>query len=220
MFVLLVSLFLFVGDNMRNNKLILFDWGGIVESHKTGYNCYSAWTDLLTMFGSIKDSSVLMKYELSALSTIEELEKAYDLIKEECKLTANFNEFVEKYYEVFDKVEYYKDVRDYEHSLKDKCYIGVLSNLLIIDKDRINKQLGLSNYDYVFLSFELGCRKPDIKIFEKVQNKLPFDKNDILFIDDKTMNIESAKKFGWNTLQATGLELDKIKEEVERFLNK
>lgn len=28
------------------NKLILFDWGNIVESHTTGYSCLDAWDDL------------------------------------------------------------------------------------------------------------------------------------------------------------------------------
>ena len=28
-------------------KLILFDWGNIVESHTTGYSCYDAWNDFL-----------------------------------------------------------------------------------------------------------------------------------------------------------------------------
>ena len=29
------------------NKLILFDWGNIVESHQTGYTCYNGWNDLI-----------------------------------------------------------------------------------------------------------------------------------------------------------------------------
>ena len=40
----------------------------------------------------------------------------------------------------------------------------------------------------------------------------------ILFIDDSKENIETAKKLGWNTCNAYGYELDKIKEKVEEFL--
>ena len=64
----------------------------------------------------------------------------------------------------------------------------------------------------------MGLEKPDIKIFERVQNAIPFKKEDVLFIDDKLDNIISASKMGWNTLQVTGLELDKIKEKCEEFL--
>ena len=119
----------------------------------------------------------------------------------------------------FNKIEYYKDVRDYEVSLKNRCYIGVLSNLMIIDKKRIDKQLGLDNYDYLFLSFEYGMKKPDMEFYEAIQESLPFNKEDILFIDDKERNVEAAKKFGWNAYVLTGLQLDKIKEVCEEFLN-
>ena len=154
---------------MKKNKLVLFDWGGIVESHLTGYSGLCAWNDILKEFGSTKEIADLGKYELSALSTEEDLRNTYETLKEEYKLTADYDQFVSKYLEIFDKVDYYKDVCNYEHSLKDKCYIGILSNLLIIDKNRIDKQLGLANYDYVFLSFELGVRKPHIEVYEKVQ---------------------------------------------------
>ena len=33
------------------NKLILFDWGNIVESHLTGYTCREAWQDLFRECG-------------------------------------------------------------------------------------------------------------------------------------------------------------------------
>ena len=51
-----------------------------------------------------------------------------------------------------------------------------------------------------------------------VSEKLPFDGKDILFIDDSDANIDEARKHGWNTLLATGLELDKIKMACEEFL--
>ena len=40
----------------------------------------------------------------------------------------------------------------------------------------------------------------------------------ILFIDDSKENIEAAKKLEWNTCNAYGYKLDKIKEKVEQFL--
>ena len=202
---------------MKANKLILFDWGGIVESHKTGYNNYMAWEELMKTCGATHEIDI-RKYHLTSIPTEEEFEEAFNKMKEEGNLTATFKEFVGKYQEIFDKVDYYTNVRDYELSLKDECYIGILSNLNIYAKERLNKQVGLSNYDYVFLSFEMACRKPDIEIFEKVQEQLPFDKKDILFIDDRLDNCEAAREFGWNVCNATGLELDKIKEACQEFL--
>ncbi len=202
---------------MKKNKLILFDWGGIVESHLTGYGNYDAWRDLFVWCGATKELDK-GKYNLTSIPTVSEFEKAFNRMKEEYNLKVSYDEFVKKYFEIFDKVDYYTDVRDYELSLKDKCYVGILSNLNIYAKTRLDKQVGLSNYDYVFLSFELACRKPDREIYEKVQAKLPFDKKDILFIDDRMDNCEAAREFGWNAYHATGLELDKIKKVCEEFL--
>ena len=203
-------------------KLILFDWGNIVEAHTTGYSCVKAWDDLFHECG-YKGNEVIFKqlgkYRLSCIQTTDDFEKTFNLMKDEFNFNVSYKEFIDIYLSIFDKVDYYKDVRDYEISLKDRCYIGILSDLTVFDKVRLDKQVGLDNYDYVFLSFELGMKKPDMEIFNKVQSMLPFKKEDILFIDDRLDNIESANKMGWNTLQATGLELDKIKNTCEDFLN-
>ena len=202
------------------NKLVLFDWGNIVESHQTGYTCYDAWNELFNLCG-YNESNIfekIKKYKLSSIKDIDTFSKTYDLIKKEFNLNKTFEEFVSLYKKTFDKIDYYKDVKDYELSLKDKCYIGILSNLNILEKERLDRQVGLSNYDYVFLSFEFGKEKPDIEFYEEVQSRIPFEPSDILFIDDRKDNIDIASKMGWNTLLATGLELDKIKSNVTNFL--
>ncbi len=204
-------------------KLILFDWGNIVESHTTGYSCLEAWDDVFYACGFTGDGSpgtLLKKYKSSCIRNTSEFKKTYNQIKKEFHLNKTYDEFVDIYYKTFEKVDYYKEVADYEKSLKDRCYIGIFSNLTIFDKARLDKQVDLSQYDYAFLSFEFGLRKPDIKLYEKVQEKLPFKKEDILFIDDRTDNIITGSRFGWNTFQSTGLELDKIKEKCEEFINK
>lgn len=202
-------------------KLILFDWGNIVESFTTGYTCLDAWRDLFKSCGYTGTEDIyykLGKYRLTRIKDITEFEKVYNQMKKDFNLDKTYNEFIELYKITFDKVYYYKDVSEYEKSLKDKCHIGIFSNLTIFDKERLNKQVDLSKYDYVFLSYEMGLRKPEIEIYEKVQSSVPFEPTDILFIDDKLSNIEAASKLGWNTLQTTGLELEKIKQKCEEFL--
>ena len=205
------------------NKLILFDWGNIVESHTTGYSCYDAWNDLFKSCGYNGEEEIfhtLSKYKVSRIKDISEFREAYKLMKEDFSFNVSFEEFVTLYKKIFDKVDYYKDVAEYEVSLKDRAYIGIFSNLTIFDKERLDKQVGLSNYDYVFLSFELGLRKPELEIYKRVQEMLPFKGEDILFIDDRADNILSAREAGWNAFQCTGLELPKIKEKCDDFLRK
>lgn len=158
-------------------------------------------------------------YKLNSIKTEEDFATTYELMKKEFNFNTSFEEFMEIYKRVFDKIDYYKDVANYEVSLKDRCKIGIFSNLAIFDKERLDKQVNLKNYDYVLLSFEYGLRKPESEFYKAVQSKLPFSREDILFIDGRSDNVDAALKAGWNAFQATGLELDRIKEKCEEFLN-
>ena len=203
------------------NKLILFDWGNIVESNITGYTVKNAWDDLAYECGYKDDESIYFKfhkYKLSKIMSIEKLEDTYYNMKKEFNLNKSYEEFCLLYIKIFGKIDYFREVADFEVSLKDRCYVGILSNILILDKERLDRQVDLSRYDYVFLSFELGLRKPEKEIYEKVQSMVPFKKENILFIDDREDNIEAARNFGWKTLKATYLQFDEIKEVCNAFL--
>ena len=204
------------------NKLILFDWGGIVESHITGFTCFDAWNEIFSICGyegpKITNSS-LVKYRLSSVENEEMYRKVYKELAKDFHLNISYTEFIKLYKKVFAKVDYYKEVAEFEHSLKDKCYIGIFSNLSFFDKKRLDKQVSLKEYNYVFLSFEHGYRKPERELYEIVQSKVPFKPEDILFLDDRGDNIETAKKMGWNACQITGLELDKMKKVCQDFID-
>ena len=207
---------------MKQNKLILFDWGGIVESHFDGYGTDKAFNDMFKSVGYKEDISIfgiLPNYNIMTIDTYEEFGKIYDDLKEKLHLTADYETFLKIHKEIGDKIYYYKDVVEYEHSLKDKCYIGILSNIPVIEKSRMNKQVDLSYYDYTFLSYEIGLKKPDIKLYEYIMNQTGFDAKDILFIDDQQVNLEAAASLGWNTFLGNGKELDSIKKACEKFLN-
>ena len=53
-------------------------------------------------------------------------------------------------------------------------------------------------YDKVFVSYELGLLKPDIRIYEKVLKILRAVPEEVIFIDDKIGNVEAAKSIGIN----------------------
>lgn len=202
-------------------KLILFDWGNIVESHTTGYTCYDAFNDLFKACGYTGNDNVfnnLGKYKLSCISTIGDFEKIYNQIANDYNFRTTYDKFIKLYKEIFDKIDYYEEVAEYEKSLKDQCYIGILSNLTVFDKERLDRQVDLSKYDYVFLSFEMNCEKPSREIYEKINDTVFFEPQNILLIDDSQKNIDVAKEFGWDTFKATGLELEKIKLYCEKFI--
>lgn len=213
---------------MKNqSKIIIFDWGGVIESHKEGeYSINRAIINLIKHFNSEEDENTIEeRYHVQSVEDITydiylENDKWFQKIKHEFNLKCTTEAFYDYYIKEFDKIEYYKDVVKYAHSLKDKCKIGILSNLGSLDKQRLDKQVDLKQFDYVWLSFELNCRKPREKIYEIVENDCKLESRNILFIDDSKENIQVAQKRGWNACLATGHELEKIKEKVDEFLDK
>lgn len=217
---------------MKDEKLVIFDWGGVIESHREGeHNIDIAKTNIIKRFNSsLSDNEILIRYNscdgssinnhINTVNTIEKVKEWFERIKTSTEIDCTFEEFCEVYEEEYMKVFYYKDVVQYIHSLKDKCKIGILSNLCYLDKKRIDMQTDLKQFDYVWLSFELKYRKPDNQIYEIVENTCNTKPENILFIDDKKINIDTAKQRGWNTHQAFGYELDTIKIAVNEFLAK
>ena len=96
--------------------------------------------------------------------------------------------------------------------------LGLFSDLIFTCFEALNKHIDLNIFDYVFLSYIEGITKSNIEAFINVESKLEIDVNNILFIDNNETNINNAKERGWNTCLAYGYELDKIKENINKFL--
>jgi len=79
--------------------------------------------------------------------------------------------------------------------------IGVLSNLEKSTNSVLNELGILKDFEFQFLSHKIGFAKPNKRIFEYVIRKIPFKKNEIIFIDDKPSNVEAAKILGINAIQ-------------------
>lgn len=210
------------------DKIVIFDWGGVVESHEEDMKeLNDAKIRLIKRYNSmLTEEEILKRWTDKTLSglcigALNEESLIYSWVEhleKNMKINVPFLEFKNAYLEEFSKVSFYKEVVEYVHSLKGKCKIAILSNLTPFDKPRIDFQYHLSKFDYVYLSFEIGLRKPSKEIYEYVLKDCKLLPQNILFIDDDEKNIESANECGWNTCQAFGYELDKIKKEVERFL--
>lgn len=212
----------------QNNKIIIFDWGGVIESHRDGeQNVNEAKANIIKQFNSLSDEKQMLKIykdccnelNIGACNKAEDIEKWFHRIKKDLQLNCNFEQFCEAYKQEFSKVYYYKEVVDFAHSLRKYCNIGILSNLIFLDKTRIDNQVKLDKFDYVWLSFEIGAKKPNQKIYEFVEKECKIPPHNILFIDDHERNISAASQRGWNVCKARGYEFDKIKQSVYDFLN-
>lgn len=211
------------------DKIVIFDWGGVCESHEDNmHDLDRAKIRVIKKFNSkLTDEEILKRWTsrnskrvlIGALNRREDIEDWFSLLKKNMDISVSYEEFKKTYEEELSIVKYYKELVDYAHSLKGRCRIAILSNLMPLDRKRINDQYNLGMFDFVYLSFEMGIRKPDGKVYEYVLNDLGITGENILFIDDDFDNIFMAREYGWNTCQAFGYELDKIKEAVESFLD-
>ena len=52
------------------------------------------------------------------------------------------------------------------------------------------------HFDYKFLSYKIGLVKPDKRLFEYVLEKLPYSKENLLYIDDCILNVHIAESLG------------------------
>ena len=87
--------------------------------------------------------------------------------------------------------------------LKNNHTIYLLSNTNAIHINAIKKQLGNKKwlafcelFDKMYLSHELGLRKPDVKIFEYILKEQKLKAEEVFFIDDSPQHIASAKILG------------------------
>lgn len=210
------------------NKFVIFDWGGVVESHEDNLkDLKQARIRMIKKYNdTLSDEEILNKWvnkttnniSIGAINRENDIKDWVYSIQKNMNINIPFEEFKKAYEDEFSKTKYYKNVVEYAHSLKKKCNIAILSNLAAFDKKRIDNEYDLKKFDKVYLSFELGLEKPDKRIYEYVQKDLNVVPENILLIDDKEINIIAAQNCGWNTCQAYGYELDKIKQAVDNFL--
>ncbi len=74
--------------------------------------------------------------------------------------------------------------------------LGILTNTSEITHSIVEETIDLSDFDYYFLSFQIGFEKPDKRIFDYVLDNTTYAKEEILLIDDKESNVTSANEFG------------------------
>lgn len=64
-----------------------------------------------------------------------------------------------------------------------------------------NSKIGLYDYfDGLFLSYQLGLKKPNKEFYEKVISDLKLKPDEILFVDDDQGNLVPAKELGMRTI--------------------
>ena len=225
----------------KTKKLIIFDWGGVVQSvnHNLDYTFIDSWNESISSFSGIQKDWF---HSLTSLSKdCNEFVSIMDILNEK-----DFDKFLESvleealgrsisFQELRDfkilaiqtslKQVYYKEVADIIHCLAEgeECYIGLLSNCGYLDMVRQKIQLPSYDFDFIWRSCEIRLSKPNENIYLRVLDDIK-DENieEILFFDDSEANLEIPKQLGWNVYKVDNSKNDyvQIVKEINKFLNK
>ena len=180
-------------------KAILFDVGGVLEWSDNGkdntksvhgYVATKLKVDLDTYFdiiGKVHDDAIEGKISKK---------KMLKIMSDEFKVGAKK---IEKLYsEGFKKVfRSNKELYKIAYSLKEEGYkIGILSDQWWLSNDNLIKPEMTKKFNEVIVSCDVKIRKPDLKIYEFALKKLGVKASEMIFIDNREWNVESAEKLG------------------------
>ena len=89
--------------------------------------------------------------------------------------------------------------------LKNEGYrVMLLSNVWPLSEKTIRSEGWYDVFEKLYLSCELGMRKPNAEIYEYVLADTDLDAEEFLFIDDKAQNLEYPASRGMHVLQVAG----------------
>jgi epoxide hydrolase-like predicted phosphatase len=101
------------------------------------------------------------------------------------------------YYEYFSGDRMDGDLLEYISVLRREYRVGLLSNAWKNARSRLDGLFQFIHYfDEAVFSAEVGCRKPEKKIYKIMLQLLKVDVSEVVFIDDFPANVEGAESFG------------------------
>jgi len=139
----------------------------------------------------------------------------FQSLKESLQLSISFEAFVPIWNEIF--VED-REVSEIIRSLKGKWRLGLLSNTDPLHFNYIVLTFPvLSALEKWILSYEVGFKKPDARIFQRAMEWASVEPEKILFIDDTKGHVEAAISLGMQGIHFHSGQ--QLKEELSLKLN-
>ncbi len=189
-------------------KAILFDLGGVLINLNY-QNTIDAFQNLgiknfNELYTQAQQNKLFDDYEIGRVSSFHFINRILDLMPP----GSNPNQVVHAWNAmILDFPETRLNVLD---RLKNGYRLYLLSNTNDLHMEKVRRELGKTSvrhledyFDGVFLSQELGMRKPNPETFLEVASKMGVEPEEILFIDDSIQHVESAKNLGFQVLHLT-----------------
>lgn len=200
-------------------KNIIFDLGGVI--YDVNYqSTIDAFEDLgiidaSQMYSQKQQLNIFDDFEtgkLNSESFINELKKEFPKKVKTVELIAAWNAMLKGLPE--HRIDFLIDVAE-------EYNIYLLSNTNEIHMQQINDEMYKydfdelpSYFDGAYFSHQMGMRKPNVEIFEKILELEDLDPEETLFIDDSAQHIKGAKKAGLHVYHHIEGDIAEIFEEV------
>lgn len=120
----------------------------------------------------------------------------YVYLKDKLSLKLSYEKFVPLWSDIFWPKP---GMEPLVKTLSGKYGIGLLSNTNKLHFSHIVRKFrAMDHFDDFFLSYKLGFRKPDKRIYRAVLKKTGLKPGEIVYFDDVPEFVETAKKLGFN----------------------
>lgn len=190
---------------MKETKAFIFDLGNVLiyfnwDIAREKLNQIEPELGERTTKFLAKNRNLIYKFECGKISEDEFLSE----IKKNINSTLTKEKLATIYSDIFWEN---KELTKLLPILKKNYKLYLLSNT-----NKIHRKYGWNHYEFLksfdrlFLSYEIGYAKPDREIYDYVISNIPFEKDEIIYIDDIKEYIETAKKLGWISIQFTSNE--------------
>ncbi|MEG0279077.1 MAG: glucose-1-phosphatase [Morganella sp. (in: enterobacteria)] len=177
--------------------LYIFDMGNVIIDIDF-QRVLSVWSNLSgkplsELNSNFISGETFKQHERGRISDVEFAEA----INDELGMSLSFDEFAEGWQAIFMSVR--PDVIDIMNKLREQGHrVVVLSNTNRLHQDYWPQHYPeiAASADFLYLSQDLGLRKPDPDIYQYVLESEEFDAQDAVFFDDIRENVDAAVELG------------------------
>lgn len=179
-------------------KVILFDLGGVLFTHGTTmlseYIAKKHGKNPKDVYQLLNYSDIGNDYREGKITRDE----FWNSFKHDLDIEDDTDDLEQKWFDVYTLIE---PVKLIVNELRSKYRVYFLSDQARERAIAAEKKYNFINlFDGGIFSYEVGVRKPNIKIYEIAVEKIGVKSEEILFIDDKQINLPPAEQIGMQTL--------------------
>ena len=207
---------------MNNDiKFIYFDLGGVVILDFSKTNKWEEMTSALGVNESDRKrfDEIFSKIEPEICVSKKTLDDFLDIVKSEFKM--NLPEDYSMLDDFVNRFEVNLSLHPILNKLSENYQLGLLTNMYPGMLSKISERgiLPQIKCDVVIDSSVECLGKPEDEIYKLAEEKSGFSTNEILFVENTPVNVDTAKKYGWQTLLYDPSDVPDSNSRLEKLLS-